>query len=258
MLCESKVLGAKEVRFCLFSRYNRGQWVIHRNNTVTLSKKRFTAQQIHADLWQQITDFDIFPGSRITETELAEKYQTSRTPVREALKRLEAEGLVSVRPKQGCFVRQVDIELISDYYTVRVALETMAVELACEYMDEASIKALEKRWNPDNYGKEHKAVYDIKKHEEEFHIKIAEGSRNKALVEYLQDVNNRIRPIRLLGFPDDRSVIETYEEHFQICTLIRQRDKQGACKAMAAHIRKSQNIARTVTLSQLEQYRNRR
>ena len=88
-----------------------------------MRKKRFTTQEIYQDLWQQIISFEIFPGSRVTETELADIYRTSRTPVREALKRLEVEGLIRIRPKQGCFVRNVDIELISDYYTVRVALE---------------------------------------------------------------------------------------------------------------------------------------
>ena len=107
-----------------------------------MRKKRLTTREIYQDLWQKIINFDLFPGSRVTETELAEAYKTSRTPIREALKRLEVEGLITVRPKQGCFVRQVDIALISDYYTMRVALEAMTVELAIENMSDEELEAL--------------------------------------------------------------------------------------------------------------------
>ena len=68
-------------------------------------KKRISTQQIYQDLRQMIMDFDLFPGMRITETELADNFKVSRTPVREALQRLELEGFVSIRPKQGCFER---------------------------------------------------------------------------------------------------------------------------------------------------------
>lgn len=223
-----------------------------------MRKKRLTTREIYQDLWQKIINFDLFPGSRVTEMELAEEYRTSRTPIREALKRLEVEGLVTVRPKQGCFVRQVDIELISDYYTMRVALEAMTVELAIENMSDEELKELADAWNPQNYKKHRNDLDYIKEFEESFHIAIAKGSHNPVLLQYLEDVNNRIRPIRVLGFPDSQSVKDTYEEHYEIICLIQQRDVAKAREAMSAHIRKSQELARTVTLSQLEQYRKKR
>jgi len=218
-------------------------------------KKRLTTQEIYQDLCQQIINFELFPGSRFTETELASLYKTSRTPIREALKRLEVEGLVIIKPKQGCFVRDVDIELISDYYTVRVALEAMAVELACENMPRHELQALADKWNPEYYKQKEYDLVEIKENEENFHISIAEGSGNIVLVGYLNDVNNRIRPIRLLGFPDEESVVGTYDEHFEICTFMLNGEKDKARDAMMKHIRKSQKIASTVTLLQLEQYK---
>lgn len=223
-----------------------------------MRKKRLTTRQIYEDLLQKIISFDLFPGVRITETELAQEYKISRTPIREVLKRLEVEGLVTIRPKQGCFVRHVDIDQVSDYYTVRVALEAMAVELATQHMSDEELQALADIWNPDNARKYRNDLEHIKQIEENFHMSIAKGSRNPVLQEYLADVNNRIRPIRLLGFPDDKSVIDTYAEHFEIISLIQQRDEAKAKEAMIAHIRKSQEIARTVTLAQLEQYRKKR
>ncbi len=220
-----------------------------------MQKKRLSTQEIYQDLCQQINDFELFPGSRFTETELANQYQTSRTPIREALKRLEVEGLVTIKPKQGCFVRDVDIEQISDYYTVRVALESMAVEMACENMPRSEIQALADKWDPQSYTKKDLDLIEIKEREEDFHISIAEGSGNQALSGYLKDVNNRIRPIRLLGFPDEQSVIGTYEEHFEICQLMLAHETEKAKQVMIKHIRKSQQIARNVTLGQLAQYK---
>ena len=87
--------------------------------------RRTTTVGIYERLRRAIMDFELAPGARITETELAETFGISRTPVREALHRLENEGLISIRPKQGCFVRDVDIHQISNYYDIRIALEVM-------------------------------------------------------------------------------------------------------------------------------------
>ena len=107
--------------------------------------KKLTTTQIYQNLRTKIMDFDLFPGTRFTESELAEQFKVSRTPIREALKRLEVEGLIHIRAKQGCFIRPVDTETISNYYDVRVALETMAVELACEHMPRQNIMQI-KQW----------------------------------------------------------------------------------------------------------------
>lgn len=223
-----------------------------------MRRKRLTTPEIYQDLWQRITSFDLFPGSRMTETELAILYKTSRTPIREALKRLEVEGLVTIRPKQGCFVREVDIARVSDYYTIRVALEAMAVELAIEHMSDEELQILADVWDPKNAGQHQNNPEYIKQFEESFHVVIARGSGNPVLLQYLEDVNNRIRPIRALGFPDDKSINDTYQEHYEIIRFIQQRDMEKAKQAMVEHIRKSQDIARSVTISQLEQYRKKR
>ena len=218
-------------------------------------KKKPTTSQIYELLREKIMDFDLFPGTRFTESELAEQFKVSRTPIREALKRLEVEGLINIRAKQGCFIRPVDTETISNYYDVRVALETMAVELACEKMPKQDIEDLCAFWNPENCIFDPTYPDQIRKVEEAFHVKIAEGSGNDVLVHFINDVNDHIRVIRRLGFPDKKSVLETYEEHFFICNLILNSKVKDAKKAMEKHIRKSQDIARSVTLNQLEQHK---
>lgn len=216
-----------------------------------MSATQFSSQKIYEKLRKKILEFEIYPGTRLTESELAADFQVSRTPVRAALQRLAVEGHIQIQPKQGCFVRGVDIEKISQYYDVRVHLEAAAVELACEHMSDDELDVLEEIWNP---ARAKKAINfdEVKTLEEAFHISIAASSGNPVLLAYLEDVNNHIRILRRLGFPDRKSVLETFEEHFEICQLIRKRNARAARKAMIAHIRKSQQLARSVTLSQLQ------
>ena len=221
-------------------------------HTIQAPKKSSTVG-IYERLRCAIMDFELAPGARLTETELAESFGISRTPVREALHRLENEGLISIRPKQGCFVRSVDIHQISNYYDVRIALEVMAVELACKNMPDEVITQLSDTWNPAKRPKRFKHPDEIKVLEEVFHAMIADYSGNPVLAAYLKDVNDNIRSVRRLGFPDAKSIVETYEEHYRICKLLEKRDARAAREEMIKHIRKSQGIARSVTLSQLQQ-----
>ncbi|HWV15106.1 MAG TPA: GntR family transcriptional regulator [Cellvibrio sp.] len=213
------------------------------------------AQLVYDQLKQKIIDFEIYPGTRITESEIAEDFQVSRTPVRAALQRLETEGQITIMPKQGCFVRSVDIETISQYYDVRISLEATAVELACDHMSDEDLDAQQEVWNPERVDEnlDLEDMEEIKAREEAFHIGIALGSGNLVLANYLRDINNHIRILRRLGFPDRQAVIETCEEHYAICQLIREHNKTQARRAMTKHIRKSQELARSVTLSQLQQ-----
>jgi DNA-binding GntR family transcriptional regulator len=217
-----------------------------------MTTNHFSSQKIYQQLRQKILDFELYPGTRITESELAAGFNVSRTPVRAALQRLELEGHITIVPKQGCFVRPVDIEKISQYYDVRVSLEATAIELACQNMSGEEIDALCELWNPASV-KKNVNLDEIKTLEEAFHISIAAGSGNPVLVDYLRDINNHIRILRRLGFPDRKAVLETYEEHFEMCQLIKTRNTRLARKMMMEHIRKSQSIARSVTLSQLQQ-----
>lgn len=222
-----------------------------------MRKRRISSRDIYQNLRNMILDFDLAPGARVTEQDLADQFKVSRTPIREALQHLATEGYLEIRPKQGCFIRPVDIEAIAEHYDVRVALEAMTVELACEHMPAEALRELADFWNPANHQPNRDYAEHISLVEESFHMQIAVGSGNQVLADYLRDVNDRIRIIRRLGFPDDTSILETCQEHYEICQLLLKRRVKAAREAMIKHIRKSQGIARAVTLSQIEQHRKK-
>lgn len=208
-------------------------------------------QSIYDELKRMIIDFEIVPGARFTETQIADHFNVSRTPVRAALQRLELEGQLAIKPKQGCFVRTIDLLQISHYYDVRVALEAMAVREAMEQGDRQALEALANKWNPAHKLLGDEVSEQLKQEEENFHIELAQASRNQVLITYLDDINHHIRAVRRLGWPDQVSVDDTYDEHFRICQLMLEDQVEEAVAEMVNHIRKSQDLASRVTLKQI-------
>lgn len=208
-------------------------------------------QDIYQSLKSMITSLELAPGSRVTESQLANYFQVSRTPVRAALQRLESEGLLNVMPKQGCFIRNIDIPQISHYYDVRVALENLVLEEVSRLQDKSALQALAELWRPDlqTFGIE--LTDALKEAEENFHTYLARLSGNLALVGYIEDINSHIHVVRRLGWPDSKSIIDTYAEHHLICELLLAGDIAAAQSEMTNHIRKSQDGANRVTLKQL-------
>lgn len=220
-----------------------------------MSIKKTTAQDIYSELREMILAFNLYPGSRITETELADHFKVSRTPIRAALQRLEAEGYLTIMPKQGCFIRTVDIEALSQYYQVRIALELLSLELACTYMPESELKELATAWDPKIQHDRSDNADEMEALDESFHMALAEGSGNSALAHYLIDINRQIRVIRRLDFTDSTRVDKTYQEHYQICKALLKRDLGKAQQLMRTHIKRSQDFAKNLTLTQLAKSR---
>ncbi|MES2624597.1 MAG: GntR family transcriptional regulator [Pseudomonadota bacterium] len=210
-----------------------------------------TAQQIYENLRELIISLHIAPGSRVTENQLADYFQVSRTPVRAALQRLESEGFLSIKSKQGCFIRNIDLLQISQYYDVRVSIENMVLQEITRLKDLSELRALADLWQPDalNFGVT--VSEQLKEAEENFHYQLAVISENSVLLQYLNDINGHIRTVRRLGFPTTESIKDTYGEHYRICQLLLYRDLPAAQDEMANHIRKSQDCASRVTLHQL-------
>ena len=218
--------------------------------------KRPSTDEVYRRLKAMLLDFEIPPGSRITETELASLFEVSRTPIREVLQRLETEGLISIRPKQGCFVRELDIEEITQYYRVRVALEQMALDEACLNMPDVELQELLDFWQPANantdLGAEAMQALD-----ESFHMTIAQGSGNLVLARYLAEINNHIRIIRRLDFTVPERIVRTFEEHNAMLQALLARNVKSAQRLMQTHIMKSEEVAKNLTFIQLARHRKR-
>ena len=225
---------------------------------MTEAPRKWTADRIYQNLRQGIMNLELYPGSRVTETELAQRFGVSRTPVREALQRLAFEGYLTIRPKHGCYIRQLDVFELAEYYDVRVGLELEGIALMGQRIPYREVAQLAEDWDPERAGYGVEGSEQFKDAEESFHIRLAGLCGNSVLVQYLRDVNDHIRIVRRLGLPDRDSVMKTYREHHQICQRILSNDLDGATTMLRAHIHESQAKSREVTLAQLEIRRRER
>jgi DNA-binding GntR family transcriptional regulator len=214
-------------------------------------EKKLSTQEIYECLRSMIVKLEIAPASRVTETQIADYFSVSRTPIRAVLQRLESEGLVSIKPKLGCFIRNIDMMLISHYYDVRVVIENLVLEELTKLKDNSPLKALAQQWHPDEPSFGLAITDDLMQAEENFHLELAKITKNPVLVKYVTDINDNIRVVRRLGFPNAKSVTDTYTEHFKVCDLLLKKKLAEAQFELTDHIRKSQDQASRITLHQL-------
>ena len=163
---------------------------------MTSESRTWVADRVYQTLRRSIMNFELYPGTRVTETELAQRFGVSRTPIREALQRLSVEGYLTIRPKHGCYIRSLDVFELAEYYDVRVALEVEAIELMGRRIP---YRDLAHAWDPQRLQFRDRGTDKLKDAEENFHVRLAELSGNPILLKYLKDVNNHIRILRWLG-----------------------------------------------------------
>jgi len=215
------------------------------------------ADRIYQALKEQIFAFALLPGDRFTESDVAERMQASRTPVREALYRLQKEGFVEVLFRSGWQVRPFDFEYFEDLYDVRVVLEEAAVQRLCDgdQQHEAFTELLTFWLVPPEQRLSDGDV--VGQQDERFHnqLVVATGNRQMALIH--AEISEKIRIIRRLDFTKGPRIEATYEEHSAILRAIVRRRTDEARRLLRSHIAASKAEVRKITLHMLHSARTR-
>lgn len=190
--------------------------------------------------------YRIKPGERVNEVELARRLGVSRTPVREALNRIAAEGFLVALPNKGYCARAFDAQQILELYEYRAIVETGVVALVCERATDDELDALAAltdthRDEPDTDAQAlHLLIQD-----EEFHERLAVLARNEACLRSVKSLNERLRFARWLDLKVRRSL--TRNDHPEIVAALRRRDQDAAQTLMRRHI--SHHLAHIVALT---------
>ena len=215
---------------------------------------RRAGAEIYERLKQDILTFDFRPGERLVELELCDRYQVSRTPVREALRRLEDDGLVVARDKGGRIVKGLDVSDYEDVYAVRAVLETYIVsELAERDGELGDIDELQYGWQ-EGYSAQTAPLdgsYVIP--DERFHLSLARATGNAYLLESMERVHDRLHTIRAFDFTVRERLIVSEAQHIAIGEAIRAGDRAQAAVLMAQHINQSKDEIRSIMLRILSQ-----
>lgn len=214
------------------------------------------AERVYAQIKQLIFDFVLLPGDRFSESDLANRVQVSRTPLRQALQRLQREGFLLVFPKSGWQVAPLDFDAFDQLYDLRVLLETHAVARLCEADPRPSLDELNRVWLVPEAERQH-TVLTIDRLDEAFHAALVEAAGNAEMARVHADVTDRIRIIRRLDFTKPQRVEATYDEHAQILRAITRRRADEAQRLLRAHIEHSKLEVRRITIETLQNARLR-
>ena len=204
--------------------------------------------RLYHDLRQMAADFAFKPGERINETVLSRSLGASRTPLREALNRLVAEGFLTFQPGKGFFCRALDPDRIVALYELRVAIECEAVRLAALRASDhaiAAIVAYLDRIEPD-----YARVSDplaLLRMDERFHVGLAELAGNDEISHQLDTLNGRIRFVRTMDLASlaraRRDGPGSLSAHRNIVVALARRDEAAAAQAMRSHIERRRDQA---------------
>lgn len=214
------------------------------------------AATVYDRIKSDIFEFRLLPGDRFTETEVALRIGVSRTPVREALFRLEQEGYIQVSSRSGWSVKPFDFEYFENLYDVRVILELAAVRKVCDLPSRPDLDALKEIWLVPAE-KRLQDPHRVSNLDEDFHQGIMHAAGNPELVRLHRDITERIRIIRRLDFTQPARIESTYDEHAHILrSIIRRRADQSGL-LLRSHIEASKAVVRNITLHRLHTARPR-
>jgi DNA-binding GntR family transcriptional regulator len=211
--------------------------------------------QAYARVKQLIFDFALMPGDRVSETELAQRIDMSRTPLRAALQRLEREGFLQLFPRQGWQVAPLDFDVMDELYDLRTLIECEAARHLAEREQRPELRQLADIWLVPAAERLQDAA-EVGALDERFHSLLVQGSGNREMARVHNQITERIRIIRRLDFTKPARVEATYDEHARILRAITRRRTDEAQRLLRAHIQQSKLEVRHITLDML--YRARR
>lgn len=197
-------------------------------------------------LREAILKGDLKPGERLMELQLAEKLGVSRTPIREAIRMLEQEGLAVTVPRKGAEVAGIAQKDMEDVLMIREALEILAVQLACENRTKEQIARLE-----DNVAEFEKAVKAkdrtlIANADIEFHDIIYDAASNPRLVTMLNNLRGQIYRYRVEYLKDEANYPRLIEEHKQIIDGLKRGEKEYVAEMTKQHVKNQADAIKNI------------
>ncbi len=203
--------------------------------TMATARSR-TADRLRRELESDIVGGALPPGARLDETQLAQRFGVSRTPVREALLQLSAAGLIEMRPRQGATVTKVSPKRLFEMFEVMSALEAQCARFAAKRMTAEERAQLKAAFEACRRAAEVGSADDYYDANQLFHEAIYAGSRNAFLEEQTLGLRNRLAAYRRIQLRGGRRIPASLAEHETVLTAILEDREEDAAAAMRAHV----------------------
>lgn len=193
-------------------------------------------KRVYDEIKSLVVSYTFKPGERINEVELARRLGVSRTPLREALNRLNTEGLLTTLSGKGFFCRDLDEQEIFSLYELRKVIEVQGIKLAVERATQQEISALIAFLNETSPGSSALSTVELVELDETFHRRLLEMAGNIEMLRVLDNVNARIRFVRWVDIDTSDRRHEVPTEHHAIAAALAARDVELAQSLLEKHI----------------------
>ncbi len=204
------------------------------------------AVRVHLELRSDIISGEFAPGASISESELCARYKASRTPVREACRRLQEEALIHIIPFRGYFVAPLTIAEFRSLHEVQLVIDPAAAALAAERATAEQIRNIERWANYEYHTGQVSSYHTFLEWNQNLHIEIATASGNELFAEITANLQARLIRYFYMVISMDGFGVQLAEEHRDIVKAIRGRKPELARQKASEHVQKT--IARTMTL----------
>ncbi len=181
------------------------------------------------------------PGERLMEVQLAEELGVSRTPVREAIRKLELDDLVVMIPRKGAYVSGISLKDIADVFEIRAAMESLAAGLAAERITDEELEELERILVKKAEIIEANDLDRLVEIDIRFHEGLYQASRNAKLVQIINNLSEQIHRFRSTSLASPGRMKEALEEHRKIVEAISERNITLAQSLAQEHIENAEN-----------------
>ena len=201
-------------------------------------------------LREAILKGDLKPGERLMELQLASKLGVSRTPIREAIRMLEQEGLAVTTPRKGAEVAKMTLKDMEDVLEIRDALDELAVRIACQKISDEQLRQLEDMKELFEKSTQTGNVKKIAEADVTFHDVIYEATGNPKLVTLLNNLREQVYRYRVEYIKDPKNYPTLIAEHEAILESLNNRDVKNAVEAMHVHVANQAEAVKTVIQEQ--------
>lgn len=206
------------------------------DRTTSTTGKVTLAEELRLQLADEIVRGALIPGAPLDESDLARRFNVSRTPVREALRQLVASGLVESKAHRGAVVARPDTERLNSMFEAMAELEALCAGLAAERMpatERHALETLHEQLRVLSHAGDPQRFHQIN---EQFHNAIYVGARNTYIAEMTLAVRTRVQPFRRAQFRNLGRLAKSQAEHTRVVEAILRGDRTGAATAMRDHI----------------------
>lgn len=211
---------------------------------------RIRRASLHQELVPRLRDMifagELAPGERVPERVLCERFAISRTPLREALMILAAEGLIDLSPHRGATISKLSAESLDQLFPVMEALEALAGELACQHLtddDLDEIRSLHEKMVEHFQRGERPEYFQLN---QRIHHKIVEAARNPVLMDIYTGLSGRIRRARYLANMDGERWQQAIAEHEEILATLASRDGKRLSRLLSEHLQHKYDVLMAV------------